>query len=195
MEGTLNETREKILQATITLMREKGIKAMTTRSIAEAAGVNEVTLFRHFGNKAGLIGAAVAAFSYVPSITKAFQETITWNLEHDLYLFSKAYFDVMEQNRDVIVIGFKEADQLPELQEEIAKIPRQLKVLLIEYLTEMQRRGHVIETNIEAQAMHFIWTNFGYFISRARFQQRITTLTHDEFIRSCLHIFARGLTP
>ncbi|WP_027416331.1 TetR/AcrR family transcriptional regulator [Aneurinibacillus terranovensis] len=195
MDCNPNDTDDKILLATITLMTKKGIKATTTRAIAVEAGVNEVTLFRHFGNKAGLMKAAVEKFSNVPSMTKAFKEKITWDLEKDLLAFCEAYHDVLTINQDVIIISFKEVDVLPELEQEIAKIPRQLKILLVEYFNAMQEKGKMISTNTEAQAMNFIWMNFGFFISRARFGDNVTELTSDEMIKNCVQLFARGLTP
>ncbi|MEM5594617.1 TetR/AcrR family transcriptional regulator [Niallia circulans] len=50
----INSTSERIIQAFIELFRDYGYKGTTTRAIAEKAGVNEVTIFRHFGNKRGL---------------------------------------------------------------------------------------------------------------------------------------------
>ena len=45
------DTEGAILQAAMMLFAEKGFSATTTRQIALAAGVNEVTLFRHFRSK------------------------------------------------------------------------------------------------------------------------------------------------
>ena len=48
-----------ILDATLLVIGERGLKGTTTRAIAERAEVNEVTLFRKFGTKANLIRAAI----------------------------------------------------------------------------------------------------------------------------------------
>ena len=45
------DTRGRILQAAVKLIVEQGYARTTTRAIAAEAGVNEVTLFRHFGSK------------------------------------------------------------------------------------------------------------------------------------------------
>jgi AcrR family transcriptional regulator len=50
-------TRQTILEATAALFGEHGYKGTTTRAIAERAGVNEVTIFRKFGSKQGLLKA------------------------------------------------------------------------------------------------------------------------------------------
>jgi AcrR family transcriptional regulator len=68
-------TKDRILRAFLDLVVEHGYEGSTTRAVADAAGVNEVTLFRHFGDKKSLARAAVGALSadaalagYDPSI-------------------------------------------------------------------------------------------------------------------------------
>jgi AcrR family transcriptional regulator len=56
----MNDTHQKLLQVTCRLFAESGYQGTTTRRIADAAGVNEVTLFRHFGSKDALIRAALS---------------------------------------------------------------------------------------------------------------------------------------
>jgi len=58
MAAVERETRQSILDAAAELIGERGYRATTTRAIAERAGVNEVTTFRHFGNKKGLLVGA-----------------------------------------------------------------------------------------------------------------------------------------
>jgi AcrR family transcriptional regulator len=51
--------REQLLDAAARLYAEAGYRGATTRRIAVAAGVNEITLFRHFGSKDALIREAI----------------------------------------------------------------------------------------------------------------------------------------
>lgn len=52
-----HDTAEKILDAASSLFATRGYAATTTKAIAEAAGVNEVTIFRNFENKLGVLKA------------------------------------------------------------------------------------------------------------------------------------------
>jgi len=52
-------TRERILEAAATVFHREGHRGATTRRIAAEAGVNEVTLFRHFPSKEALLAAAI----------------------------------------------------------------------------------------------------------------------------------------
>jgi AcrR family transcriptional regulator len=59
MPSSRNITRQKIIQAAIELFASQGVNETTTKQIAELAQVNEVTLFRQFGNKHGLLLAVI----------------------------------------------------------------------------------------------------------------------------------------
>ena len=54
-----DETKEILLDAALEIFSEKGFNGATTRTIAKKAGVNEVTLFRHFGTKDSLFDAVI----------------------------------------------------------------------------------------------------------------------------------------
>src|SRR3990172_7044895 len=53
------DTRDKILKAAAMVYAETGFRGATTRRIAQEAGVNEITLFRHFGSKGRLLHEAI----------------------------------------------------------------------------------------------------------------------------------------
>ena len=52
--------RDQLLDAAARVYAEVGYRGATTRRIAVAAGVNEITLFRHFGSKEALISEAIS---------------------------------------------------------------------------------------------------------------------------------------
>jgi len=52
-------SRERLLDAALRVYESDGFRGATTRRIAEAAGVNEITIFRLFGSKAALIDEAL----------------------------------------------------------------------------------------------------------------------------------------
>jgi AcrR family transcriptional regulator len=49
--------REEILRATLELIRERGMARLTTREVAERAGVSEGSVFYHFEDRFGLLRA------------------------------------------------------------------------------------------------------------------------------------------
>jgi len=57
------DTRAELLRAAATVFSQHGFRGSTTRRIADAAGVNEVTLFRYFKSKDALLQEAIASSS------------------------------------------------------------------------------------------------------------------------------------
>jgi AcrR family transcriptional regulator len=53
------DRREQIIDVAIRLFSRKGFRGTTTREIAQAAGVNEAIIFRHFTNKSDLYAAII----------------------------------------------------------------------------------------------------------------------------------------
>ena len=70
------ETRERILTATREIIGRKGKRGATTREIADVAGVNEATLFRHFGTKEALLVACAQILGIRPHDSKPFPHHI-----------------------------------------------------------------------------------------------------------------------
>ncbi|EML6324551.1 MULTISPECIES: TetR/AcrR family transcriptional regulator [Bacillus cereus group] len=191
----MTNTSERIIEAFLELFRTYGYKGTTTRSIAELAGVNEVTIFRNFGSKKKIMEKSVEFLSRNIVLKKLMHEEMTWNLEHDLLLIAEGYHRYIEKMKDLILISFREAGMFPELNETIALIPKQLKDDLVSYFIEMNKRGRLIETDMEAQAMNFIWMNFGYFLSNSRFSDNVFSNSKENFLKHSIQLFSRGLTP
>lgn len=80
-------TRTCLLDVTARLYSEFGWRGTTTRRIAEAAGVNEVTIFRQFGSKEALLLESIQSVSReestnnLPAVPSALREELTaWAL-------------------------------------------------------------------------------------------------------------------
>lgn len=81
---TLEERRAALVDATLPLLYQHG-RGVTTRLIAEAAGVAEGTIFRAFGSKDELVDAAIAkAFEPGQLIARLDDIDMSWPLEQRL---------------------------------------------------------------------------------------------------------------
>lgn len=54
----MNQTKRKLLDATVETLRDQGIAGVSARAIAATAGVNQALVFYHFGSVGGLLAAA-----------------------------------------------------------------------------------------------------------------------------------------
>lgn len=187
-------TTDKILQAAIGLMEKKSFQSVTMKEIATVAQVSEMTVFRHFENKKNLLEAAVKKYSYILSMQEIFLTKIIWNLEEDLLLISKIYHEGMKKNKSIFLIGVHERNTMPEIRKLSLEYPRQLKKLLVDYFVAMQQKNRMVKSDAEAQAIAFMFMNFGYFFATV-IGEEITDIPSETFIKESVQIFARGLQP
>lgn len=57
------ETKRRLLDGTLAVLREQGVTGVSARAIATAAGVNQALVFYHFGSVDELLGAACIALT------------------------------------------------------------------------------------------------------------------------------------
>ncbi|MFQ5420540.1 MAG: TetR/AcrR family transcriptional regulator, partial [Anaerolineae bacterium] len=69
---TQTDTEKRIIDAAAQVFAEFGYARATTRKIAAEADVNEVTLFRYFGNKQNLFTAVLNQHAIPPEATTLF---------------------------------------------------------------------------------------------------------------------------
>lgn len=87
--------RQRILEAAAALLKE-GSGALTTRGVAQRAGVTEVSLFNNFGNKAGLVRALIEeALPQYAELARCLQAPAEEGLEAwlvDVFPAAQAFF-------------------------------------------------------------------------------------------------------
>jgi AcrR family transcriptional regulator len=131
--------REALLRAAIKVFAETGTRGATTRRNARQAGVNEVTLFRHFGSKDVLLRDAVQALydRSVPLRLPAHpldpaRELTDWCWRHHEFLC---------RIRSILRINMAEYAEHPERVVEACKLPVRVADELHAYLLRLRARG------------------------------------------------------
>ena len=188
---TIN-TEDKVLNASIVLFSQKGYSAVTTKEIAKEAGVSEMTLFRHFESKHNLFEKAFGKFVFSPKFIALF-DGLEWDLERDLNKICSSYQDTMYKNQKIILMHFKNEELNPDFDATLFKFPNEFKKLLCYYFEEMKNRGAIRE-NPETLAMSFLATNFGLFITSLVMNKLTFETDIQACIKSCIRIFAKGIT-
>lgn len=107
-------TQTAILDAAIACAAQYGFGGVTTRRIAEAAGVNEVTIFRRFGNKAEVLKAA---FKREASFIRAEAVHYTGDLEADLQRIVEVLWHAASRRQATLPMILAELPRNPELRE------------------------------------------------------------------------------
>src|SRR5699024_7939054 len=186
-------TKDKIIEATVELVNEKGYKGATTKEIAERAGLNEVTLFRHFGNKKGIVEAAIEKYGFVDSFENILEENVIWEIEKDLKMLVREYQALLEQKKSVILLSLKEAGKFPELDALIKHIPQKYIKVLEYYFETMIKKEKIKKVDPYTMATNFAFMNFGYFLMRTRINPGEDDFPIDDFIEKNIDFFIQSL--
>lgn len=191
---TERDTKDRIIEAAIELANEQGFRGATTKKIAARAGVNEVTLFRHFGNKTGIVEAANKKYSFDEHLAVVFEKKIVWDVRKDLHMIVKAYQFLLEKKRHLILISLKEAGAFPEFDTVMAQTPLKYKEKLVDYFTEMVQREKLPKLDVEAVVNTFIYLNFGYFLLKSRLRPDAVEIAVNEFITKNIDPFIDAIS-
>src|SRR5689334_17168595 len=98
-EPPMLDNRARILDAAARVYAEYGYRGATTRRIAVAAGVNEVTLFRTFGSKAALIDEAVRCCAASAVASRSALPELPVDPERELTEWASAMLAHMRETR------------------------------------------------------------------------------------------------
>jgi AcrR family transcriptional regulator len=101
------EPRRLLLDAARDLFARQDYRSTTTREIAEAAGVTEHLLFRHFGSKAALFREALVVpfISFVDDFGRTWQAVVPEETDEDELAsrFVGELYDVFVEHRGLVV--------------------------------------------------------------------------------------------
>ena len=191
----MDDTSQKIIDATMALIRDKGYVATTTKDIAHLAGVNECTLFRKFKNKKDIVLNGVAQEKWRANITPELFQNVVWELGPDLEMFMTAYMDRITPDFVNLSIGLR----APQLYDETApplimKVPQAFLSSLIEYFEKMEQLGKIRHMDFESLAMTIFSSTFGYTFLKSSFNQELTGLDREQFIKNSVAVFLNGIS-
>ncbi len=133
------DTRETILDAAAKVFSQHGFRGSTTRRIADAASVNEVTIFRYFGSKAALLQEALKGVDV---------STLGHTLPADpvdpaaeLGFWASTLVEHLSGCSAVIRKCMSDFEERPELAARAVEAPTQATRELCEYFAHLKSKG------------------------------------------------------
>lgn len=191
-ESGMDETRQRILQAAAMVFAEKGYARATTRSLAAAAGVNEVTLFRHFGNKQNLFAAVMNQFGG-PALSTAMEMELGGDYRKNLTMVGTRLLQLLLERKDALRLMLCEATHFPEVQAVMVQNPRRIRRMLAAYLQQQIEQGRVRPMHPEAMAQAFTGMLFSYAIVEGFFEDTLEPdLAIEDLVAQFVDIFVEG---
>jgi AcrR family transcriptional regulator len=129
-----------ILEAALDVLAQQGYVGATTRQIAAAAGINEVTLFRRFGSKQNVLKIAIeqeavafaaAGIEYSGDVTA------------DLLRVVRFYQQIVHERGPVIMVLMTEVPRHQDLRE-LMQTPMAIMANIIALIERYQTEGVLI---------------------------------------------------
>ena len=189
-------TKTRLIEAALDLFAEKGVTETTTKAVAERAQVNEVTLFRHFGNKHGLLLAVMEDSAIFAQLGKALLEQTGFkaSISETLKNYAQVSLQALERVPKLVHSVVGEADQYP----------RKNRLALGQGLTQANNHvaKHLAEV-IESQGWQSRFPPeklasllnellLGYFIIESTSEGEGLGQGRDDFLESLVELFLRG---
>ncbi|MBD2410182.1 TetR family transcriptional regulator [Nostoc calcicola FACHB-389] len=188
-------TRRRLIEAASQVFAILGVQGATTREISRVAGVNEVTLFRHFASKEQLLGAVIENALALQTEALAHPQAWTQDLRIDLKRYAQLYNTMLEAHEDLIRTFIGEAKRHPDAARQvIQEAAKPLSEKLVAYLQSNQRRG-IVRADIDPYPAVDMFTGMllaGMLCRTAKFNQG--NYSCEDYIETCIDIFMRGIT-
>lgn len=189
-------TRQRLLSAALELFASQGVTETTTRQIAELADVNEVTLFRHFGSKHGLLLAILedsALFTHLgESLVQ--QENHTNGVSQALKDYANACLQALERVPDFVRSVVGEAGQYPAANRQaLGQGLTQANSYVAEYLATVIHRGQ-LHTHLPAEKLASFLNGMllGYAVIEFTSEFHQLWESRDDFLENLVELFLHG---
>jgi AcrR family transcriptional regulator len=133
--------RDQLLSAAARVYAEAGYRGATTRRIAEEAGVNEITLFRHFGSKETLLHEAIARAGADDAVAPLPDHPV--DPAGELTAWARAHLASLRARRSLIRTCMAEMDEHPAIlsSSSVDKPPARAAAALAHYLRRLREHG------------------------------------------------------
>ena len=183
--------RDQLLEAAARVYAEAGYRGATTRRIAQAAGVNEITLFRHFGSKEVLLHEAIALAGAEPASVELPQ--VPRDPVRELTDWARAQLAHMTDRRSLTRTCMGEMEEHPGILSSIDKGPVRATAGLASYLRRL-REQKIARARFDEQvaAAMLMGSLFGDAMGRDTMPEMFSRST-EHSLREYVQLLLRGI--
>ncbi len=187
--------RERILDSGLHLFAEKGFTGATTKEISANAGVNEVTLFRHFGSKKALFASIIQERSRLGEIEDRMSVDTDVPVDDLFERNAKAVLAALKANRHLSMMMLGDAWRMPDMQGMTSDLGMEKSVdLLAGLMAELMAAGKAREMDPRVAARALIGMVQSYYVTRHLLGRKEPGPEEDErVISEFVDIFLDGV--
>lgn len=197
MSSQSHSARQRLIQAALELFAAQGVSGTTTRQIAEKAEVNEVTLFRHFGNKHGLLLAVLEESAAFKNLGESLVRRAIppGNVYQALKDYASESLHALEQVPEFVRSVVGEADQYPtENRRALGRGLTEANRYVAEYLATVIEHGH-LNTYLPAEKLASLLNGMllGYAVIEFTSEFHELWEDRDDFLENLVQLFLQGV--
>jgi len=187
-------TQQRLLEATLKLISEKGYPGATTREIAQEAGVTELTLFRHFGSKEKLFEEVLKSYTFLPALKEMIPELEDLPCQEALTRIATKFILTLRKRKSMIKIMHTEIILYPDqIREVYTRFIEDQRAVLAQYFGRLQKKGVFRGMSPDTAARIFLSILFSYFRNEEIVRgQEITKSKMDKSVQEFVDIFLHG---
>jgi AcrR family transcriptional regulator len=187
------DTRQRIIAAALKLFGQIGYTQASTRLIAETAGVNEVTLFRHFGSKRNLLMACTETFN-AGGFAATFETQLSGDYTDDIARMARLQMQNTAENLDVLRLLLSDTRTVPELREAMRSGGSGNLALVASYFQRQIEAG-IVRPDLQAEAL--AWAFDSLFSTPVIFanlfnESETPVLPDERTLQALVDLFVRG---
>jgi AcrR family transcriptional regulator len=188
-----DQTRARILAAAREIFAHKGTRGTTTREVADRAGVNEATLFRHFGTKQTLLHDMLEHYCGSAHLESLFGG-LNGSLEEQLCSIGQVAIERMKLREDLIRVSLAEQVTDPDASAVTWRGPQNALQLLTDFMGRRVEGGE-LRGEPTAMARVFMSLFFAYVFARKVWDdgRGDTPESRDAAVRASVAIFLNGV--
>ncbi len=175
-----NDTSKKIMHEALKLFSEQGYYPTTTKQIAEEAGVNELTIFRHFGSKSNLFQVTTEHYVIDSHVDYILNDTEELSFEDSMMLITERIYNLFIQNTKLYKVQMKLADNEKDFIK--LKLSRKLVSVLEEYFSKIKEEKR-IKGEPEMMALTLINSLLGAFTVELLSDNTMTKISWQELVK------------
>jgi len=196
-EPSTADTRERILRAARATFGSRGFAGTTTKDIAKKAGVNEVTIFRHFKSKQALFASAAAEMLPLPDILERVSFDGDVPLDDMILHNVETVLEILKANKHLFMIIIGEGWRHPRLRRSMADSGIEMGVrFLSENLEGLMQKGCLRKMDPDIAARALIGMVQIYFLTRYLMSAKTPTAQEEEaYVKGVVSIFVSGMSP